>query len=204
MGCSSSSQPKTELFTVVITKKERIPLGAALDKVEETALVTSIDDNGDLKKWNRKNPEQQVRIGDRIVAVNDCKDDYWHMVAQLWRPGQCTLTVERKLCAENVSRRQGSREYLEGYMNSKTCRQLTFGAPMDWLELTRAGDSCSSECAVCLEEYTDPDLKVVVLPCKHAFHSACIGRWLCQGAKCCPLCKSELRDDLALQQKIEA
>lgn len=200
MGCSTSSQREKTLFTVVVAKEEGVPLGAALnkDKLEEVAIVTSIDDDGDLKRSNIKHPDKAVQLGDRIVAVNDCSGDFWAMVAQLWRPGDCKLTVERGAHVEKFAkdvRRRGSRVYLAEYMSGQTCSKLAYGSPMDCLAVRRAGDVSASECAVCLEEYIDPDVKVVVLPCSHVFHSACIGRWFYKGSKCCPLCKAVLDDD---------
>jgi hypothetical protein len=46
-------------------------------------------------------------------------------------------------------------------------------------------------CAVCMVDYEDGE-EVMTLPCggnkKHAFHSACIRRWLGEYSKKCPVC----------------
>ena len=47
------------------------------------------------------------------------------------------------------------------------------------------------ECVLCLEPYCKGDL-VVCLPCEHAYHQACIRRWLVHSAnrkRTCPVCK---------------
>jgi hypothetical protein len=188
---------KVESFTVVIAKEEGIALGAALDKDrdEEVAIVTSIDVGGYLMTWNKKHPAKEVRLGDRIVAVNDCNGSYWEMVAQLWwRAGECKLTVERGPYNRTTEHRSGSRIYLAEYMSDQMCSKLAYGSPVDHLQVSRAADTSGSQCAVCLEDYEDPEVKVVVLPCNHVFHSACVGRWLCKGSKCCPLCKAIVSD----------
>lgn len=43
------------------------------------------------------------------------------------------------------------------------------------------------ECCVCLEDFEEGE-HMLVLPCKHFFHAACITQWF-QGKNCCPLCK---------------
>lgn len=52
-----------------------------------------------------------------------------------------------------------------------------------------AKDCACSECGVCLQEL-DSSTRVVQLPCKHAFHPACISRWLTQCKNTCPLCSA--------------
>lgn len=48
------------------------------------------------------------------------------------------------------------------------------------------------KCTVCQEHYVADDM-VLQLPCKHCFHSDCIGQWL-QGSKMCPVCMSEVEE----------
>jgi len=49
---------------------------------------------------------------------------------------------------------------------------------------------CNS-CSVCLDEYVEGDI-LLVLPCKHSFHKDCIIPWLTERQATCPLCKSEV------------
>jgi len=47
-----------------------------------------------------------------------------------------------------------------------------------------------SECALCLEEYTEGE-EVLKLSCAHLFHEACIGPWFVKSLSC-PLCQKEV------------
>lgn len=173
-----------ETLTVVITKEEGVPFGVELHKYkdEEVAIVARIANYGCLKTWNRKYPTKALRLGDRIVAVNDCRNDFWQMLAHIRYLREFRLTVERAPLTALLEHRSGSRLGFE------------IKAPFDHLQASRAGDVSANECAVCLEEYRDPEMTVVVLPCSHVFHSACVGRWLCKGGKFCPLCKASISD----------
>jgi hypothetical protein len=39
----------------------------------------------------------------------------------------------------------------------------------------------------------DANVPLVKLPCRHAFHSGCISRWLTQCKNTCPLCQAPIR-----------
>eukprot|EP00929_Paragymnodinium_shiwhaense_P114540 TRINITY_DN82995_c0_g1_i1.p1 TRINITY_DN82995_c0_g1~~TRINITY_DN82995_c0_g1_i1.p1 ORF type:complete len:507 (+),score=50.60 TRINITY_DN82995_c0_g1_i1:88-1608(+) len=58
-------------------------------------------------------------------------------------------------------------------------------------------DRCESQqCGVCLADY-EPNTTVTVLPCGHAFHAQCIGKWLTQCRDTCPLCAAPIQQDKA-------
>jgi hypothetical protein len=58
---------------------------------------------------------------------------------------------------------------------------------VDRLPRAIARDCGATECMVCLAEF-EPTSHVVKLPCRHAFHRACISKWLTQCKSTCPLC----------------
>ncbi|KAI3867288.1 hypothetical protein MKW98_001722 [Papaver atlanticum] len=54
---------------------------------------------------------------------------------------------------------------------------------------TAAGTE-KKECAICLVEFRDND-KLTLLPCKHVYHSHCVGTWFISKTTC-PLCRTDL------------
>jgi len=66
-----------------------------------------------------------------------------------------------------------------------------------------ARDCQATECQVCLARL-EPSIRVVSLPCGHAFHPECIQKWLTQCKGTCPLCNSVLDKDSAGGQKFES
>lgn len=54
-----------------------------------------------------------------------------------------------------------------------------------------AKDCDATECSVCLGAFASYQT-VVKLPCAHAFHHACISKWLTQCKNTCPLCSSPI------------
>ena len=57
------------------------------------------------------------------------------------------------------------------------------------------GDFENTSCCVCLDDYDNGD-KLIILPCKHMFHSRCIKPWLTERQATCPLCKASVFDAL--------
>ncbi|WOK95679.1 E3 ubiquitin-protein ligase [Canna indica] len=54
------------------------------------------------------------------------------------------------------------------------------------------------ECAVCLSKFDDADVLRLLPKCKHAFHVACVDRWL-EAHSTCPLCRRRVdAEDAAL------
>jgi len=66
---------------------------------------------------------------------------------------------------------------------------------VDRLPRTTAGECGVTECRVCLAEL-QPNVSVALLPCKHAFHTGCISKWLTQCKNTCPLCQAPIEPQL--------
>ncbi|KAL5519996.1 hypothetical protein ACEPAG_1656 [Sanghuangporus baumii] len=60
----------------------------------------------------------------------------------------------------------------------------------DYVNSGRVASNCLDRCLICLDDYNlDDELRL--LSCKHAFHKACVDRWLRTGRNNCPACRSE-------------
>lgn len=51
----------------------------------------------------------------------------------------------------------------------------------------RVTENTSEQCLVCLEDWQAHD-QCRILSCHHAFHTACLDRWVEQSSNSCPLC----------------
>ncbi|KAL5501626.1 hypothetical protein ACEPAH_8886 [Sanghuangporus vaninii] len=60
----------------------------------------------------------------------------------------------------------------------------------DYVSSGRVASNCLDRCLICLDDYI-PDDELRLLSCKHAFHKACVDRWLKTGRNNCPACRSE-------------
>ena len=54
------------------------------------------------------------------------------------------------------------------------------------------GDCCDApQCYVCLEAFRGGE-EIRELPCRHAFHRACVDKWLLRSSRKCPTCRAEV------------
>ena len=78
----------------------------------------------------------------------------------------------------------------------EVCPSLTFKEAKGFLLASggggddSAGEGSAPECVVCLMPF-EPSDQVRLLGCVHAFHAACIDRWL-QRSAACPTCKQKV------------
>ncbi|KAJ2490035.1 hypothetical protein IWW37_003510 [Coemansia sp. RSA 2050] len=47
-------------------------------------------------------------------------------------------------------------------------------------------------CSICLSNIKAGDPLVFLIPCNHAFHDECVGKWLMEKSTLCPLCKTDM------------
>jgi hypothetical protein len=172
-------------FTVDMLKLEGVPLGAALRNEKGSAVISAISASGGIQAWNDHCPENEIRLGDKIVAVNASNVDFWSMLNMLWSVGEISLTIERDRRKKHKVCRRKSRVFLAGL----PAESIKLHCPVDDLPHMSVGDCSGTECAICFEDYEDLETRVVVLPCNHVFHPVCTARWFSQGSWCCPLCK---------------
>jgi len=72
--------------------------------------------------------------------------------------------------------------------------ELASPSVFDSLPSVCAGASGMSECVVCQEDF-EPQQLLTQLPCKHAFCTPCISRWLLECKNECPLCASPITEE---------
>eukprot|EP00906_Rhabdomonas_costata_P003849 RCo005809 len=59
------------------------------------------------------------------------------------------------------------------------------------LKLSRAtARDTQTECTICQDKYR-AGVEVTTLPCKHSYHSECIGKWFDENGNC-PICRKEV------------
>lgn len=63
---------------------------------------------------------------------------------------------------------------------------------VDHLRRVTIEDCKTNECGVCLSEL-DNTAGIVQLPCEHAYHPACISKWLTQCKNACPMCSAPIK-----------
>jgi len=69
----------------------------------------------------------------------------------------------------------------------KDCKKDKIGYIRE-LDIENSIQKCESLCAICLEEYTDTNKKICILPCNHTFHKQCIEEWW-KKEHTCPFCR---------------
>lgn len=84
-------------FTISIDRSKfpDTPLGAAVDGSDSKTLVIEEVRAGLLQEWNKNNPTQMVKPGDRIVAVNDQQGHSRVLAEALTTPSPLVLTIYR-------------------------------------------------------------------------------------------------------------
>ena len=59
------------------------------------------------------------------------------------------------------------------------------------LKSTQSGEEGEDNCMICCDCYEENN-EIIVLQCKHNFHTNCIRKWLCEFNNKCPMCKLEI------------
>lgn len=161
-----ASEATPAKFNVHMQVKPGDRLGIVLGNAGSGAVVASIDVGGWWDQWNKSNPQRAVRPGFIIEGVNGTRG-IWKIVEEMSRPGAHLVRIS--------SRAPG-------------------GAVLSSLPSVRAKTCGAVQCPICMEDVA-PDQMLAQLPCKHAFHTLCVARWLSQTklsesgqTRSCPLC----------------
>jgi hypothetical protein len=196
-------------FVVRLEKSSGDKLGLGLGSTSGGAVVFSIKPGGLLDQHNlRSGEEHQVFPGCIVVEVNGQRG-YWTIFEELTRLGPLEMRIstipphgvssnwfqEIESLGKEMEAR-GSPFMLRLQPEHPDCPAASFSS----VPTVRAGELNVDQCAICLEDVS-PDAKLMQLPCGHAFHMLCAGRWLTEGGKhssgkrqCCPLCCQKVTD----------
>ncbi|KAL8098094.1 receptor homology region, transmembrane domain- and RING domain-containing protein 1 [Apium graveolens] len=68
--------------------------------------------------------------------------------------------------------------------------------PCSTFNATHISGYMEKTCAICLQDFKDGD-SLKILPCQHKFHANCVGSWLTKWSKSCPVCKYDLKTEVA-------
>jgi len=162
-------------------KREKLGLrvGHGEDEPPGRLVVNAVEARGMIQKYNQEHtdPQCQVMVGDHIIGVNDVEGDQMAMIHEL----KMSQSLEIRLVRLNPEQRDAMRH--DAFRSKDKALRSVF----DSLPTVYAGALGVSECVVCQVDF-DPQQRLTQLPCKHAFCTPCISRWLLECKNECPLC----------------
>mmetsp|Transcript_103763 Transcript_103763/g.288928 ORF Transcript_103763/g.288928 Transcript_103763/m.288928 type:complete len:408 (-) Transcript_103763:231-1454(-) len=93
-------------FFAVVDAIENSPRGVSVKKGCGNSFIIAAIEDGPVKAWNDANPEQEVRAGDRIVAVNG-EPGKAAALLQRFTASRCHITVTRPAEPERAAGKLG-------------------------------------------------------------------------------------------------
>lgn len=82
-------------WQVKLTKSERVRLGVDVDLNEGTTLIIDTVNPGLMEEWNKANPDEVVKPGDRICSVNGTSGDAMKMTEVCKRDTVLVMIIQR-------------------------------------------------------------------------------------------------------------
>lgn len=145
---------------------------------------------------NREEEEEVERQRHLHPEVNDADLVLLRSLFHNPQHGLSQEVIDSLLCFKYSARSQENNGELLTGIVVECCNELSTGDPV--LIATRADienqnsprstpETC---CSVCLADYVEGD-ELMMLPCQHAYHKACVVQWL-QRQSQCPLCKQDV------------
>mmetsp|Transcript_139859 Transcript_139859/g.389759 ORF Transcript_139859/g.389759 Transcript_139859/m.389759 type:complete len:143 (-) Transcript_139859:249-677(-) len=77
---ASSLGRTADEYAITLDKSQGLRLGIDVDHQDGVSLLIETINGGLVEAWNKANPEVAVRQGDRIVEVNNVRDDVLSLV----------------------------------------------------------------------------------------------------------------------------
>eukprot|EP00929_Paragymnodinium_shiwhaense_P016396 TRINITY_DN124705_c0_g1_i1.p1 TRINITY_DN124705_c0_g1~~TRINITY_DN124705_c0_g1_i1.p1 ORF type:complete len:139 (-),score=51.40 TRINITY_DN124705_c0_g1_i1:155-571(-) len=97
VASSKAAQPDDNgEFTITLNKTEGARLGVDVDHHDGVTLLIDAVTGGLVQAWNEGNPNEQVKQGDRIVAVNGVRGDVMQLVDECKKNQVLTMKVKRE------------------------------------------------------------------------------------------------------------
>lgn len=66
---------------------------------------------------------------------------------------------------------------------------------LETYKLTKDDNQITQDCNICMDSYKENDI-ITKLKCGHFFHTECIKTWLCQEKISCPICRTDIRNQV--------
>mmetsp|Transcript_69027 Transcript_69027/g.128935 ORF Transcript_69027/g.128935 Transcript_69027/m.128935 type:complete len:168 (+) Transcript_69027:81-584(+) len=84
-----------QMFTITIDKRQGQKLGIDVDHQDGVTLLIEHINDGLVANWNKDYPEKEVKIGDRIHAVNGQKGEVLQLVAECQKDIELVMELRR-------------------------------------------------------------------------------------------------------------
>jgi hypothetical protein len=183
-------------FDVELEKRPGDKLGVSLGNSSKGAVIFGLKASGLLERYNAEaSEERKLHAGFIIVEVNG-KRGYWDIFEEMRKNGPLKMVISQtppEGASRNWFEEVESTERNLATQGSNIVVKGQKGASSS-LSTVQAGDVGVDQCAICLAD-VGPNTNLVQLPCGHAFHVTCCGRWLTEKGRhakgkkqCCPLC----------------
>eukprot|EP00438_Fugacium_kawagutii_P001883 Skav221265 [mRNA] locus=scaffold1935:29276:29719:- [translate_table: standard] len=135
-------------------------------------LIVDVLETTAVRKWNEKNPQHAIEVGQAVLEVNGISEPR----AAMFQAFRDAKTVELVLNRELGPQQQ---EVLRASLQLHRRRAIV----EDMLQDVHGEEPCF--CAICHDEGGEEEAQ---LPCGHRFHKACVKKWLITQHLRCPMC----------------
>jgi hypothetical protein len=203
--------PEPKDFKVYLRRIRGAKFGFTVAQNSHTLRVTSIRDDSEcsVALWNNLcsylNPQHRLQVGHQIFEVNGISGDSTVMMDAFKQCRDIELRVravkEMEFLYQMLQHRNLGPSDQELFLRlSMRAQALDESTPAKTgftrmnvvqMPMVLASDVGVDQCLICFDEYDEDDL-VTQLTCKHCFCTKCIGKWLTQGSRRCPLCWQEV------------